>query len=153
MHPPLGTFLTDHSAIDLWMRHLDIKRYNIDMLTHRVDVDGDVNIGKYNFTQLPINFKTVTGHFNCERNQLKTLAGIPQSIFKSLSYGNNPRDCIVLPYLFNCKQHIGDGIKLSRDFYGYSAMVIINKWLESKDILSCVDELLDAGFEQFCKGV
>lgn len=42
-----------------------------------------------NLTQIPLNFKKVTGHFYCDNNQLTSLQGCPKVLGGSLYSNNN----------------------------------------------------------------
>ncbi len=45
-----------------------------------IDVDDNVDLGYIKFTELPLKFREVTGHFYCNNNYLATLEGVPKSV-------------------------------------------------------------------------
>jgi hypothetical protein len=60
------------------------KKYNITNYTINsdgsIDVDGDVNLENMKLSKLPLKFRNVSGCFYCNRNQLTSLEGAPQSV-------------------------------------------------------------------------
>jgi hypothetical protein len=212
-------------------RSFDLNRFTInDDLT--VDVDGDVLFSRKSQTQLPINFRTVTGCFSIlDCKKLTTLKGCPQhvgSIFevrnaqnlRSLEHGPQtvgesyivfnssikslehcptdiperfiieycyfitslkgcpekigerfsisncqylksldylPKEILGKVYLFNCDKVFNllrifkiKGVKSIR-FHKNPIEDIINKYLPSRDIIGCQDELIEAGFEEYAR--
>ena len=60
------------------------KRYNITNYTinddESIDVNGDVDLARYNLSEIPLTFNKVSGYFNCGDNNLTTLKGSPRWI-------------------------------------------------------------------------
>ena len=54
-----------------------------------VDVDGSVYLDYCELTKLPLKFGTVTGWFNCSKNNLTTLEGSPKTVYGSFTCNNN----------------------------------------------------------------
>lgn len=54
-----------------------------------VDVNGSVELHGGIFTEIPIQFGTVHGHFHCSYNQLTCLYGCPQSVLGDFIVFNN----------------------------------------------------------------
>jgi hypothetical protein len=48
--------------------------------TGLVNVEGGVGVPNMNLTEIPVKFGDVTDYFNCSRNKLTTLKGVPQSL-------------------------------------------------------------------------
>jgi len=69
-------------------RKYDIRRYTIND-NHTIDVDGNVYMGNEDFTRIPLKFISVSGHFLCGYNQLKTLEGSPEYVGGSFGCSNN----------------------------------------------------------------
>jgi hypothetical protein len=51
--------------------------------------DINVNISHRNITRIPVQFKKVSGYFDCSYNQLTTLEGAPESVGKNFDCFNN----------------------------------------------------------------
>ena len=56
-----------------------IRNYSINP-DRSIDVDGNVNLFRRSLTELPIQFGTVTGSFNCVDNVLTSLHGSPKYV-------------------------------------------------------------------------
>jgi hypothetical protein len=60
------------------------KKYNIINYTINedgtIDVNGDVNLSYKGLTELPLEFRNVTGNFSCHSNLLTSLEGCPKSV-------------------------------------------------------------------------
>lgn len=54
-----------------------------------IDVDGDVGLNGYGLFELPLNFRKVTGYFDCLNNQLTTLKGAPIEVGGHFDANNN----------------------------------------------------------------
>jgi hypothetical protein len=54
-----------------------------------ISVDGDVNLSGMQLTELPVRFKYVSGHFQLDRNSLKSLIGSPKKVGGSFSCSTN----------------------------------------------------------------
>lgn len=54
-----------------------------------IDVIGDVDLGREGLTELPLQFRNVTGGFNCWGNLLTTLQGAPQTVGKDFDCFQN----------------------------------------------------------------
>lgn len=66
-------------GIEAWLKSMKVKMYMINEdLT--VDVKGPVNISRKGLTEIPIQFGTVVGEFDCCKNKLTSLAGCPKSM-------------------------------------------------------------------------
>lgn len=87
-----------------WLDGIGIKKYVInDNLT--VDVNGGVNLTKYQMTEIPIQFGIVTGDFFCNDNQLTSLKGCPHEVQGWFHCGNNN-----LTNLDYCPKIIGENL-------------------------------------------
>ena len=76
------------SLVEEILNILGIENYTIkDDLS--VDVNGDVNISNKSLKQIPVQFGNVTGSFWCERNNLTSLKGAPQSVGGDFACDNN----------------------------------------------------------------
>ena len=56
----------------------------------KVDVDGSVDIGNMNLTEIPVKFGIVSGNFWCFNNQLTSLKNAPTSVGGNLYFAKNP---------------------------------------------------------------
>ena len=54
-----------------------------------IDVNGDVDLSRYDLTELPLTFNRVTGNFKCGVNNLTTLKGSPRWVGGWFSCSNN----------------------------------------------------------------
>jgi hypothetical protein len=69
-----------------WLNKYGVENYTInDDFT--VDVDGDVNL--YQLTEIPIQFRNISGDFSCHNNQLTSLKGAPSSVGDNFYCYNN----------------------------------------------------------------
>ena len=68
-------------------RKYDIRRYTIK--DYSLQVDGNVYMENEDFTKIPLKFISVSGHFLCGYNQLKTLEGSPEYVGGSFGCSNN----------------------------------------------------------------
>ena len=136
-----------------------------------VDVAGHVDLDKMKLKYLPVQFGTVNGFFAVMENQLTSLKGCPHTANDLYASNNNLINLDYHPTHINDKFSFhtngidhGNIVKLlfldmkfvgraSMDVKYYRAERIINKHLASKDILSCVDELLEAGYAELCHGI
>lgn len=68
------------------------------------DVEGNVRIYRINdnFSELPLKFNNVTGHFNCNSNALISLNGCPKNVGGNFNCSNN-----VLTSLEGCPSVVG----------------------------------------------
>ena len=61
-----------------------LKEYGIENYTINsdgtIDVDGNVNLHDRGLTQIPFNFRNVTGYFHCGSNLLTSLKGCPKDV-------------------------------------------------------------------------
>ena len=73
------SFLESKQDIDFICKKYRITNYTINE-DGSIDVDGDVNLSGAKLTKLPLNFRSVSGNFNCSYNQLTSLEGSPQSV-------------------------------------------------------------------------
>ena len=85
----------------------NIRNYSING-DGNVDVDGNVNLFRRNLTELPVQFGTVTGHFNCVDNALTSLDGSPKNVLRNFDCSHNLITSLVekpvkLTTLFQCK--------------------------------------------------
>jgi hypothetical protein len=64
-----------------------IGKYEI--INGEYNVNGDVTVINWKGDQLPIQFKKVTGNFNCINNGLKTLKGVPEEVGRDFWCVNN----------------------------------------------------------------
>lgn len=65
----------------------DIQNYTIN--DGLVDVDGEVDMSYWGFTELPIRFGQVTGIFDCSNCGLTTLKGVPHTVGKGFYCADN----------------------------------------------------------------
>ena len=116
-------------------------------------VEGDFYCGGLNLTSLKGCPAFVTGDFICNGNRLTSLEYCPQKIGGVFACEDNDDLTDILRHIFtanfSCDQFIGP-IPNDTD-EGILFNDIINIHLKTKDILSCVDALLDAGFYKYCK--
>jgi hypothetical protein len=66
----------------------NIRNYSIN-LDGSIDVDGNVNLFRRNLLELPIQFGTVTGSFNCVDNTLTSLNGSPKNVLGDFNCSHN----------------------------------------------------------------
>ena len=59
---------TNNANIESWCDEMGIKNYTINS-KGEIDVDGDVDLYKENFKELPYKFGKVTGYFDISNNQ------------------------------------------------------------------------------------
>ena len=150
-----------------WLEDMDIHHYKINRdgtvdvhqslrittkMTHLPiqfgTIDGSFRINDVGLTTLKGCPRTVKGSFFASQNELTNLKGVPTTVRGMLSLWGNHQLFEVLPYLFDVKGVIKVMLP------GPVAIDdIVNKYLEQKDILSCVDALIDAGCYAYCKGV
>ena len=55
----------------------------------KLNVNGDVNIRRYELSELPLPFGIVKGDFDCDNNCLTDLKNSPVSVFGEFDCGNN----------------------------------------------------------------
>jgi len=67
----------------------DIKNYTINE-DGSIDVDGSVYLFQRGLTELPVQFRIVTGDFHCAFNKLTTLQGAPQTVGEGFYCNGNP---------------------------------------------------------------
>jgi len=65
-------------------------------------VDGNVDLGRLELKEIPYDFHYVSGWFDCEHNQLTSLAGCPKKIGRSFDCDDNQ-----LTSLAGCPKEIG----------------------------------------------
>ena len=101
---------TNIENIKAWCDEMGIKNYTINS-QGEIDVDGDVNLYKKNFKELPYKFGEVSGNFNVDNNKnLKTLKNCPNKVGGFFNCSLNPQ----LDLLEDCPKRIGG------DFYCYN---------------------------------
>jgi hypothetical protein len=77
----------------IWLNSHNISNYEV----HEdlsVDVDGEVDLYEKNLNELPVKFNTVTGMFNCSKNNLKSLKGCPHTINLHFHCADNPLESL-----------------------------------------------------------
>jgi hypothetical protein len=74
---------------ELLEQHFDIFGTSTINSQGLVDVAGSVRT-KSKLTELPVKFSHVSGYFNCDYTQLKSLAGAPHSVDGAFSCDHNP---------------------------------------------------------------
>ena len=80
--------LKNKEEIQVWLDNHGVDNCSInDDMT--VDVKGSVNLYDFGLTDLPVQFTTVSGDFECSENQLKSLAGSPRTVGGSFSCYRN----------------------------------------------------------------
>ena len=104
--------------IDSICEKYNIKNYTIDS-DGIVDVDGDVDINNNRgLSKLPLKFGEVSGHFNCNYNDLLSLEGCPKSVGSYFDCSNNH-----LISLEGCPQSVGGHFDFFdnklKDLYGF----------------------------------
>lgn len=78
----------DKSEVETVLGILNIKNYTINSdLT--VDVDDDVEITDKHLSIIPVQFRNVSGFFDCNRNMLTSLNGAPQKVGDGFMCGSN----------------------------------------------------------------
>jgi hypothetical protein len=91
----------NESIVDtLWT--YNIKKYSINP-DGSVDVDGNVDLDGKTFTELPIKFNKVTGHFYCSNCNLTTLIGCPNYVGDWFNCSDNN-----LTNLDGCPNYVGN---------------------------------------------
>ena len=95
------------------LEEFGIKNYTINN-DGTIDVDGDVNLSRYNLIKIPFKFGRVTGRFYCLDNQLTSLEGCPEEVGGYFACSKN-----------NLKNLIGGPQEVGGDY------ICINNVLES----------------------
>lgn len=96
--------LTEEKAIIAWLQKYEIKNYTL--FSHAqygfvVSVEGHVELSGQNLEYISVKFDYVTGDFNCELNQLKSLIGAPHTVLGCFRCYRNQ-----LTNLIGCPQKI-----------------------------------------------
>ena len=84
-----GTEAVTH-VIEEWLNNHRIKKYKIKE-GYKIDVNGDVNLIRYTFEELPdyIQFDIVKGNFYCPIGALTSLRGCPREVRKNFDCSGN----------------------------------------------------------------
>jgi len=80
----------------------DIKNYTIND-DGSIDVDGNVNLIERGLKRIPVEFRTVTGRFDCSYNYLTTLVGCPKRVGGGFYCDSNK-----LTTLRGCPERVGE---------------------------------------------
>ena len=91
------------TQIEKWLEEMEVKNYTINEdLT--IDVKESVDLRNENLSSFPpfIKFRNVGGGFYCDRNQLTSLEGCPQSVGGNFFCNSNQ-----LTSLEGCPQSVG----------------------------------------------
>lgn len=77
-----------HRSVANWLTLVGIDMFKINNdLT--VDVDGDVELSKFNLIEIPVKFGRVSGSFCCNNNQLASFENFPDYIGGVLDFSYN----------------------------------------------------------------
>ena len=94
----------DTEAIEAWCDGMGIENYTINF-KGEIDVEGNVNLNKSNFKELPYKFGRVNGYFSLDKcKKLISLKNCPDfvgSYFSCIS-------CIKLDSLEGCPEEVGN---------------------------------------------
>ena len=55
-----------------------------------VDVEGDCDLSNLKLSEIPVQFRVVTGNFDCDNNQLTSLEGSPGRVGEGFYCDHNP---------------------------------------------------------------
>lgn len=80
--------LKTEEEIKTWLRMNNIEKYTIHT-DLSVDVLGDVDLSDKKLAELPIQFNTVFGSFDCSLNHLKSLKGSPYKVTVNFNASTN----------------------------------------------------------------
>jgi hypothetical protein len=112
-----------HSEIEAICQRYGIQNYTINA-DGSIDVEGNVNLTDYNLTQLPLQFRKVTGNFYCHRNQLNSLEESPREVGGDFSCHYNKIWSFIGP------ERIGG------DFYFYfNPIEVIYNWFKTPELI------------------
>jgi hypothetical protein len=82
-------FLETKKEVINWLDAMRIKNYTVfDLKDFPIDVDGHVNISGKLLGEIPVNFRTVNGCFDCSENLLTSLQGSPSTVQDFLCNNN-----------------------------------------------------------------
>jgi hypothetical protein len=105
-------FLSDDSAIDSWLKSVNIKSYIINS-DHTVDVDGPVILYEMHLRdldKLPVKFRKVTGNFIMEGCAITTLQGCPDEVGAKFEVNN----CNRIANIVGCPKIVINDFKCTR---------------------------------------
>ena len=171
----------DYTEIKQWLYDMNIAHDTYIINENGViNVDGNVDIEGRDLTSIPVQFGHVAGYFDCSSNKLTSLKGCPHTVGKYFACNDNTQltslqycplktgsdfICEENPQLFDILRFVFDpNFKLGKTFFtsryntspgnlSHKLSMIITNNIHHGDLLTCVDQLLDAGFEQFCAGL
>ena len=104
---------TNNANIEAWCDKIGIKKYNIND-EGKIDVEGNVNLNKSNFKELPYKFGNVSGWFDLsECKNLISLKNCPDKVGLYFSCS----DCAQLDSLEGCPKKVGSS------FYCYGCKI------------------------------
>jgi hypothetical protein len=81
-------FFTTEAETRAWLNQQGVQNYTITS-EYFVDVVGDVDISNRGLTDIPVQFTTITGDFNCNHNNLEYTIGFPTNVGGSLDCSYN----------------------------------------------------------------
>ena len=78
----------DRIGVESWLKSYEIENYTINE-DLSVDVEGNVDLILNSLKVLPIQFRKVSGNFDCYNNKLTSLLGCPVSVGGNFYCGAN----------------------------------------------------------------
>ena len=112
-------------------------------------VGGNFYCSYNNLTSLEGTPQKVNGDFSCYDNPIKSLKGIGKDYLKEINGFINLDHCPIESHMLGLLKVKG----LTKIEFNHNNKVeeILNKHLKSRDILSCQDELIENGLEEYAK--
>lgn len=107
-------FLNNPTEIKMWLDKMGISGYTISS-NGKVTVTRSVNLRDKELTSIPVQFLSVDGDFDCSKNQLTSLMGVPREVKKS----------------FNCHTNLLTSLQFAPDYVGFNFVCSSNQLLTS----------------------
>jgi hypothetical protein len=152
---------TAEERIHNWLRMYDITDYTI-RSNGVVDVRGGCDFSNLQETELPVQFGYVDGSFDCYSSRLQSFTGFPNRIGGNLYLYDS--HVYSLHGIEKVVTHVGGIVSISPKATHILGLLlfevgeisvdddgpiddIMNKYINTGDIIGAQDELLDAGFK------
>lgn len=114
--------LKTKEEIAAWLDEMNIKEYSIDD-DLSVTVIDDVRIDNKQLKEIPVQFKLVSGDFICSNNELTSLRGCPEEIYRGFCCANNKLVNLVggpftVGDFYDCRHNSLENLEGAPDFVG-----------------------------------
>lgn len=88
-----------NNRIDImkWLNSCKVTDYSVHEDSLIVDVDNNVDLFELKLTEIPVQFGVVNGYFDCSKNNLTSLKGVPHTLHGNFNCARN--DLTSLDYL------------------------------------------------------